>query len=123
MHLAIPNKEEVLKSKTMHIANTESFFDDDDMELDPFDNRRKLWIKPQKSHLSYLKTAEVLYEGSMSKNGKKTGIKKIRYYILTPEMLVYKEVRMIYIDITNFGIHRNKVQGLRRLLFWRGQGW
>ena len=83
---------ELKKARTL-IELKESFFDDDDIDADPYDRRRKLWIRPQKSHLNSLKPENILFEGLMAKKGKKTKLKKIRYYILTRDFLAYKEVR------------------------------
>lgn len=90
MSAATPS-EELKKIRTL-IELKESFFDDDDIDADPFDSRRKLWIKPQKSHLNSLKPQNILFEGWMAKKGKKTKLKKLRYYILTRDFLAYKEV-------------------------------
>lgn len=83
---------ELKKARTL-IELKESFFNDDDIDADPYDSRRKLWIRPQKSHLNSLKPENILFEGLMAKKGKKTKLKKIRYYILTRDFLAYKEVR------------------------------
>lgn len=83
---------ELKKARTL-IELKESFFDDDDLETDSLDIRRKLWIKPQKSHLNSLKAGNILFEGYLAKKGKATKLKKIRYYILTSEFLAYKEVK------------------------------
>ncbi len=83
--------EEPKTSKTFTDPK-DSFFDDDEIDLDPFDNLRKLWIKPQKNHLQCVKTPNILCEGLMAKKGKKMKLKKLRYYILTADFLAYKEV-------------------------------
>lgn len=90
--MSIPNLQvqtESFRPQTI-IECKDSFFDDDDNDLDPFDNRRKLWIKPQKTHLNSIKPNTILYEGYMAKKGKKIKLKKMRYYILTSELLAYK---------------------------------
>ena len=89
----LPTSPDKFDYKTKTFSDLkESLFDDDDIDFDPYDNKRKLWIKPQKSHTNSLKTSKILFEGFMAKKGKKTKLKKVRYYILTSEFLAYKEV-------------------------------
>lgn len=80
-----------LKSKSFSDVKL-SFFDDDDIESDLFEKNYKLWIKPQKVHLSNFKPQNILCEGFMAKKGKKIKRKKICFYFLTPEFLAFQEV-------------------------------
>jgi len=71
----------------------ESFFDY--KSSDP-KNLRKLWTAADQNHENEIKR-NILVEGFMEKQGRKTHSWKTRYYILTDEFLAYKEVWTCFI--------------------------
>ena len=83
-----PQALEQIKESSQ-LRQLESFFDYN--ATDPRE-QRQLWNPPTKNHYAILEENTII-EGYMEKQGRKTHSWKSRYYILTNEYLMYKEVR------------------------------
>jgi hypothetical protein len=84
--LTEPPKKKKAKKKEL----PSSFFDYDDEESKEL---KMLWTKIRSNHTTELKIKPKL-EGSFEKKGKRMGIWKSRYYLLTESFLVYQDVRI-----------------------------
>ena len=82
-----PQTLELLKG-TFQLLQLETFFDSDTSDPAFLKN---LWVKPKKCHTTGL-NENILTEGPMEKQGRRTNQWKTRYYILTSNFLAYKEV-------------------------------
>ena len=84
-----PQALELLKG-SFQLVQLERFFDVGYSEPRSI---RKLWISPKQTHLVNLEE-NILAEGIMWKKGRKLNRWIMRYYILTPDFLAYKEVNL-----------------------------
>jgi hypothetical protein len=82
-----PTGLDITSRRRSHI-DADSFFDHEEKE----DKELKLlWIKPKITDHAEIKNSAIM-EGYFEKQGKKTGVWKTRYYILTATSLAYKQV-------------------------------